>query len=56
MCGIDDTPQDGRLDNSIDMTGVWLVNFGYGVHIEGSAILTLSGLFDKDDLLDNLSK
>ena len=38
----------------VDMTGTWLVYFGYGVYIEGSKLITLGGLFKKETLIEYL--
>lgn len=40
----------------VDLTGTWLVSFGYGLYIEGSKIFTLGGLFKKETLIDYLVK
>ena len=38
----------------VDLTGTWLVSFGYGVYIEGSKLFTLGGLFKKETLVEYL--
>lgn len=43
----------------IDLTGYWFANFGADLanaKIEGSRILTLTGLYDPDTFLDVLTK
>ena len=49
--------EDGENpDDYIDMTGTWLVAFGYGMFIEGSKLLTLRGFFKKDTLIEYLTR
>ena len=43
----------------VDLTGHWFVNFGTKmdrIEIEGSRIVTLTGLYDPDTFLDILTK
>ena len=38
--------------NRVDLTGVWFVNFAVKGVFEGSRILTLTGMFEKEQLLE----
>ena len=49
-----DSEQDEK--NMIDLSGHWLVHFGYLDKMEGSRIITLNGKFDKDTFLDEIGK